>query len=281
MDQKAEDFKNQYNGTHIDEDGYYGAQCWDLVARYAREKWGCPSFPTGSGGAEGLYRVFADPLGQYFTKVANDTRNPNQFPPKGAIIIWSAAYSPPYGHTALVLGADSSGVTVFEQNGNNPGGNAYVTKRAWNPNIYGWLVPKETIQVTTPSITTLRIVQSEVSGGDRNYIHSGQFDKAMLDAHGWKDVNAFVYEMWVAGGGYRQQKDTWEAFYNQYNSQIAELTARPTKASYDQLTAALATSADTIKKLQAELALQSDDTKNLNAFGIALKWFITRVGLSK
>jgi len=57
-------FIAQTNGTHVDEDGYYGAQCWDLVAKYARVVVGCPSFPTGSGGAEGLYRIFADPIPQ-------------------------------------------------------------------------------------------------------------------------------------------------------------------------------------------------------------------------
>lgn len=34
-----------------------------------------------------------------------------------------------------------------------------------------------------------------------------------------------------------------------------------------------------INDLKAQLAVQSDDTKNLNAFGEALQWFIKRVGL--
>lgn len=135
--------------------------------------------------------------------------------------------------------------------------------------------------MTKPSITTLRIVQSEVTGGDRNYIHSGQFDKAMQDAHGWKDVNEFVYEMWIAGGNYRTQKDAWQKFYDTYKPQIDELLARPTKAQYEQLLVNLGTQAESIKKLQAELALQSDDTKNLNALGAALQWFIIRLGLNK
>lgn len=139
--QKADAFVNKYNNTHIDEDGYYGAQCWDVVARYAREQYGTPSFPTGSGGAEGLYRLFQNPIPQYFDRIANNKSDPNQLPSKGDIIVWDSSFSPPWGHTAIVLGADSSGVTVFEQNGNNPGGNAYIKKRGWT-GVSGWLSPK-------------------------------------------------------------------------------------------------------------------------------------------
>jgi hypothetical protein len=146
----VDDFINQTNNTHIDEDGYYGAQCWDLVARYARVVVGCPSFPTGSGGAEGLFRIFADPIPQYFDRIANNPSDPNQLPQKGDVIVWQASFSPPYGHTALVISANSAGVTVLEQNGNNPGGNAYIKQRGW-VGISGWLRPKVKEQVSMPS----------------------------------------------------------------------------------------------------------------------------------
>lgn len=134
-------FVQKYNGVHIDEDGYYGAQCWDVSARYAREVVGCPSFPTGSGGAEGLFRIFAQPIPQYFDRIANDVNDPNQLPLPGDIIVWTAAFSPPWGHTAVCISADSGGVTVLEQNGNNPGGSSYIKRRNWT-NISGWLRPK-------------------------------------------------------------------------------------------------------------------------------------------
>lgn len=137
----VDQFVAKYNGVHIDEDGYYGAQCWDVSARYAREVVGCPSFPTGSGGAEGLYRLFQNPIPQYFDRIANDKNDPNQLPQKGDVIVWDASFSPPWGHTALVIGADASGVTVLEQNGNNPGGSAYIKKRGWT-GVSGWLRPK-------------------------------------------------------------------------------------------------------------------------------------------
>ncbi|NBU34394.1 CHAP domain-containing protein [bacterium] len=136
------EFVNKYNGVHIDEDGYYGAQCWDVSARYAREVVGCPSFPTGSGGAEGLFRLFANPIPQYFDRIANNKSDPNQLPLPGDVIVWDASFSPPWGHTAVCISADASGVNVIEQNGNNPGGVAYIKKRGWT-GVSGWLRPKK------------------------------------------------------------------------------------------------------------------------------------------
>lgn len=109
---KTDAFVARWNGEYIDEDGWYGSQCWDLVARYAREEWGCPSFPTGSGGAEGLYRLFLAPISQYFDRVpASDLR-------KGDIAVWDASFYPNAGHTALVwerTGPNS--IRVLEQDG--------------------------------------------------------------------------------------------------------------------------------------------------------------------
>lgn len=119
---------------HIDEDGYYGAQCWDVVAAYAREVFNCTPFPTGSGGAEGLWTVFANPIPQFFDKVTGGYK-------KGDIIVWKGSFSPPWGHTALCLGFDGTTLTVFEQNGNNPGGDPYTIKRSLN-GVYGALRPK-------------------------------------------------------------------------------------------------------------------------------------------
>ncbi len=140
--QKIDAFVAQYNNTHIDEDGYYGAQCWDVVARYAREKYGCPSFPTVTGGAAGLFTNTAGIISQYFERVANNPNDPNQIPPDGAVIVWGTAWSPPYGHTAVKVSGSGSTMTVFEQNGNNPGGNAYLKIRNYS-GVTGWLVPKD------------------------------------------------------------------------------------------------------------------------------------------
>lgn len=148
-------FIAKYQGVHIDEDGYYGAQCWDVSARYAREVVGCPSFPTGSGGAEGLFRIFAQPIPQYFDRIANNKSDPNQLPNRGDVIVWDASFSPPWGHTAVCLSADRNGVTVLEQNGNNPGGVSYIKTRGWT-GVSGWLRPKVKEVIIMPTANEVR-----------------------------------------------------------------------------------------------------------------------------
>lgn len=164
MDQ-VDQFVAKYNGVHIDEDGYYGAQCWDVVARYAREVIGCPYFPTGSGGAEGLYRIFADPIPQYFDRIQGGYR-------KGDVIVWQASFSPPYGHTALCLDFDGTTLTVLEQNGNNPGGVAYIKQRSLY-GVSGALRPKKGIDVANftkeQEMTASEIATGSDPGKDYNY----------------------------------------------------------------------------------------------------------------
>lgn len=163
--QKALSFRDQYNNRHIDEDGYYGAQCWDVVARYAREKYGCPSFPTVTGGAAGLFTNTAAIIKQYFDRVANNPNDANQIPPDGAIIVWGTAWSPIYGHTAIKLaGGRGQNMTVFEQDGNNPGGNAYQKVRNYS-GVIGWLVPKN------QGVSTMIVQDAENWYGRLNKLH--------------------------------------------------------------------------------------------------------------
>ena len=140
---KTDAFVAKYNGQYIDEDKWYGSQCWDVVARYAREVWACPHFPTGSGGAEGLWRFFSQPIPQYFDKVpASDLK-------KGDIVVWSSEFYVPWGHTALVWERDGNTIFVLEQDGSkdtNSDGNAdgvsYIAQRTITSKISGGLRPK-------------------------------------------------------------------------------------------------------------------------------------------
>lgn len=130
-------------GNYIDVDGYYQGQCWDLAAHYAREVVGCPSLPTGSGGAEGVYRLFQNPIPQYFEKVANNPNDPNQLPPAGALIVYGPVAGNPYGHIEIVMGANTAGVDVVYQDGFNPTQGPLRKFRKWGTlPCMGWLVPK-------------------------------------------------------------------------------------------------------------------------------------------
>lgn len=119
------------------------------------------------------------------------------------------------------------------------------------------------------TIETMRIGQTEERGSDYDFVHSGKFDKQLLAAYSGTEPNSFVYNSFVSpeAVAYRENKKIWQAFYTKYS-----VTA-PT------MEATIAAQNKEIKDLQAQLALQSDDTKNLNALGSALQWFVKRVGL--
>lgn len=133
-------------GNYIDVDGYYQGQCWDLAAHYAREVVGCPSLPTITGGAEGVYNRFAAPIPDFFTKVKNNPSDVNQLPPAGALIVYGPTSGNPYGHIEIVMGANASGVDVILQDGFNPTQGPIRKFRKWGalPTL-GWLVPKKNV----------------------------------------------------------------------------------------------------------------------------------------
>lgn len=138
----VDEFVAQNNGEFIDEDHAYGSQCWDVPARFARVYLGCPYFPTGSGGAEGLYRLFLPPLPQYFDKVSGSDLK------KGDTAVWDATFYPPYGHTSLVFAREGNTIWSFEQDGSNdPDGDgnangvAYLVQRNITSKVNG-LRPK-------------------------------------------------------------------------------------------------------------------------------------------
>lgn len=61
--------------------------------------------------------AFANSNEEYFEKIANNPNDPNLIPQRGDIIIWGAMSGNPYGHIAVVVGADTNGVDVIEQDG--------------------------------------------------------------------------------------------------------------------------------------------------------------------
>lgn len=227
-------------GIHIDEDGYYGAQCWDVVARYAREVVGCPSFPTGSGGAEGLFRIFADPIPQYFDRIANNPNDATQLPRKGDVIVWQASFSPPYGHTALVISADAGGVRVLEQNGNNPGGNAYQITRNF-VGVSGWLRPKKGQEMEHPVEQDAKNLYQVLYDLPAN---PGQI--AFATSKTWKD---FMYQ--EIGGYYRDYVTPLRQAAAQLPGVQAELDA--TKVQLDEAVKASALKDQRIADLQKQV----------------------------
>ncbi len=276
------DFIAKYNGVHIDEDGYYGAQCWDLVARYAREVVGCPSFPTVTGGAAGLFSNTAPVILQYFDRVANNPNDANQIPPDGAVIVWGTTWSPPYGHTALkTAGGAGQNMTVIEQNGNNPGGAAYIKSRNYT-GVTGWLVPKKGTDVSKTDLSIARILGFFIGGrtnaldggtdGDLNKYHIGVETNAEIwgwynSAEGQAFKNKILTVLPQAQILGKQLSDANTALAG-LQQQVSELGKRPTQEQLDALNKTITEANERAVKAQAELekiqAQKAEDTQLLD-----------------
>lgn len=150
-------FVSTYNGKSVDVDKAYGYQCWDLAALYSQKCVGVPAsagygLPTGDGCAAGVYYNFLPPLPTYYTRIANTV---NALPKPGDLIVWKygLAGSGGCGHIAIVLSANWSGFTSFDQNWG--GKYAHKVSHNWNQ-VAGWLRPKRNVtSSTTPASTVL------------------------------------------------------------------------------------------------------------------------------
>lgn len=128
-------------GRRIDVDGAYGLQCKDVIDDYCLwlfNDWQNTIRPANAKEA------FANSNGDFFEKILNNMSDPNLLPQRGDIIIWGAMVGNPYGHIAVVLGADLNGVDVIEQDGfaQTP---ARTIRRPWiisGGPVIGWLRPR-------------------------------------------------------------------------------------------------------------------------------------------
>lgn len=69
------------------------------------------------------------------------TKNgPNNFPLPGAVICWDASWGGGYGHTAVVVAANSMYLAVFEQN--DPTGSPPVVSTHGYQGVESWFSPK-------------------------------------------------------------------------------------------------------------------------------------------
>lgn len=105
---------NNAPGRRIDVDGSYGLQCKDVIDDYCLwlfNDWVNTIRPANAKEA------FANSNEEYFEKIANNPNDPNLIPQRGDIIIWDVMSGNPYGHIAVVVGADVNGVDVIEQDG--------------------------------------------------------------------------------------------------------------------------------------------------------------------
>lgn len=127
-------FVNRYNGSYVDVDGAYGAQCWDLAARFTLDN-GAGQVFTGDGAAAGIYENYSwNGNAANFLRFVNSSTDPSSVPRPGDVIVWNRNLGGGYGHVAIVVAANWNQVTVFEQ---NPG-SAHLRTTDYT-NVLGWL----------------------------------------------------------------------------------------------------------------------------------------------
>jgi hypothetical protein len=130
-----QEFLDKYEGKFIDFDGYYGAQCVDLV-QYWSQNLGGPRF---WGDAYQLYSQ----AGTFYTQVPNP---PIGGPKAGDIVVFAYSYNWAGGHTGIAtgkgvsIGLSSDWFECFEQN--DPTGKPCQLKNYNFSNVLGWLHPK-------------------------------------------------------------------------------------------------------------------------------------------
>jgi len=130
-----QEFLDKYNGKFVDFDGYYGAQCVDLIQQYNKEVFG-GGFITGQGAAD-IWET-------YPTDIYDRYLNTIDFIPKlGDIVIWKKTTSLPYGHIAIIKTASQLKFTSLDQNWPTGSNCHYVDHNYENPMVLGFLRPKK------------------------------------------------------------------------------------------------------------------------------------------
>jgi hypothetical protein len=135
-----DDFITKYNGRGIDYDGAYGFQCVDLWRQYVKEVLGFPQSKPIPGAKD----VWDTYLPEYYERISN---TPTGVPKVGDIMIWGSAYGP-YGHIAVVTGANEKTFSCFSQN--DPVGKLCGVKQYRSyKGVLGWLHPKYDTKLDT------------------------------------------------------------------------------------------------------------------------------------
>lgn len=107
-----DEFVKQYEGKKVDYDGYYDAQCVDLVRLYIRLVWSLPQPRNLISAYEAYTRWlrcgdgFNEIGWKSLTKIA-----------RGDLVVFPPTVTNPHGHIAIVLDVADDEVLCFEQNG--------------------------------------------------------------------------------------------------------------------------------------------------------------------
>lgn len=144
----VQDFINQYKGRAWDFDGYYGAQCVDLVQFFA--KW------LGYGRFTGNAIDLWNQAGSNYVQIPN---TPSFVPQAGDIAVWGRSFGNGYGHVGICTGNGNR--DWFESLDANWGDSRALVVRHNYVGFLGVLRPKKLIPapVPAPHVAAKRLVK--------------------------------------------------------------------------------------------------------------------------
>jgi len=263
-------------GRRVNSAGGILGECVALVQKYANEVLGvsgAPVFPVGS--AKDMVGSRPDA----FTWVPN---TPSGVPPYGSIVVFNGRVGGGYGHTGVAIeGSDVNQVRVIQQN--DPYGSGASIKTYPYTNVSGWLVPKSNNAGSPAQGGTDVVIQGENEFARANQLHVQLLGRPLSR----ETFNALVGKSWLnVIEIFSDHKETQQqqqvlqvgrvAVADKWQQQIYDLQAqvKSQQTALDEM-------GKQIRELQAQLGVQSDDTKLLNGFGEWLQKIITRLGVKK
>ncbi len=133
----VQDFINRYVNRASDFDGYYGAQCVDLVQFYSKEL----GYQRFTGNAVNIW----DQPGTNYLQAVN---SPSFVPQAGDIVIWNRAFGNGFGHCAIANGnGNKDWFESLDQNWGRPA--AQIVRHNYN-GVIGVLRPRKLVEAPPP-----------------------------------------------------------------------------------------------------------------------------------
>lgn len=203
-------FVKKWTGHKVDFDGFYGAQCVDLVLQYLKEVLNFAPFRDNA----------IDEFGEnpnHWTWTRNNPKDLKQLPTRGDVMIWGADRAigtSALGHTAIVLAVFPTYFISFDQNW--PIGAAPHQVRHSYEGIVGWghpilpvvLVPKAPVNppLVSPAPVTVPIPVQEVPPVAVNppsidIPEPGPVAEAGVTTSEWKAFLGYVVQAAMIGTG--------------------------------------------------------------------------------
>ena len=252
-----QDFKNQMlaRTVGLDIDGSGDFDCVDIAKAYALNLYGNFTTIIGYGNAVDLWGKISE---TYFTKIANNPADPNQLPLQGDIMVFGATpkvgytnqYNNPYGHIGVCDAVNGSGYTLLQQ-ASGTGNKPWLQYQPWNFRpCLGWYRPKA---VSNPTPQGGVDIMNQEAGTELYRTALFREPESPAGASQWNGQSPAVALRAVRGAEWQLLKGRLQS-YDTLQAQVAELSARPTKAELEAVVQTANTERDKIAVLETALA---------------------------